>query len=58
VVFSKKVKIRTVRYDEAADTVSISFAKPYKGQVKVSLDGTIEATDRASSRAAFSKAAR
>jgi hypothetical protein len=54
VVFSKKIKIRSVLYDEAADTVSITLAKPYKGQVKVSLAGIIEATDGASSDIAFS----
>ena len=58
VVFSKKVRIRTVHYDEAADTVWISLAKPYKGQVKASLDGMIVAADGASSDSAFSEIVR
>ncbi len=58
VVFSKKVKIKTVLYAEATDTVSISLAKPYKGEVKVSLDGMIDATDGASSESAFTEVVR
>jgi hypothetical protein len=54
VVFSKKLKIQTVLYDEADDTVSISLAKPYRGQVKVSLDGIIDATDGVARVTAFS----
>jgi hypothetical protein len=54
VVFSKRLKIRTIRYDRAGHTVSISLANPYRGQVELSLDGMIEATDGASSLSAFS----
>ena len=49
------MKIWTIHSDEAADTVSISLAKPYKGQLKVPLEGIIEATDLASSDSKFSE---
>ena len=52
-VFSKRLKIRTIRYDPTGHTVSMSLAKPYRGQVKLSLDGMIEGTRRPSSVSEF-----
>jgi Calx-beta domain len=57
-VYSKKVKLGTVSYDEGADTVSISLAKPYKGQVRVSVDGILEALDGVAGSSAFSDVVR
>ena len=45
IVYSKKIKVGTVSYNAAAHIVSISLAKPYKGPIRVSLDGMIEAMD-------------
>jgi hypothetical protein len=54
VVFSKEVKVGHVVYDEAANTVSISLARPYGGQIRMSLDGFVEALDGVASDSAFS----
>jgi hypothetical protein len=57
-VYSKKVKLGTVSYDEGAHTVSVSLAKPYKGQVRVSVDGILEALDGVTGASAFSEVVR
>jgi hypothetical protein len=55
IVFSKKIKVGAVSYDDATDSVRVTLAKPYKGQVQISVDGTIEASNGKSSDAAFSE---
>jgi Astacin (Peptidase family M12A) len=56
-VYSKRLKLRTVSYNASAHTVAISLAKPFKGRVRVSVEGIIEALDGAESTSAFSEIA-
>ncbi len=45
-VFNRPLKIKTVSYLGSSSSVSISLAKPFKGQMEVVVDGAIEAPGR------------
>ncbi len=54
VVYSRRVRIKGLRYDAGTHTVTINLQKPYKGAVQVSVQGEIEGTDGASANVTFS----
>ena len=43
-VYTEAVKIKSVVYSTAADSVTINPAKPHKGAAEVAIDGLIEAS--------------
>ena len=47
-VYTQAVKIKSVVYNTAADSVTINLAKPHKGAAEVAIHGVIEALDGAS----------
>ena len=47
-VYTQAVKIKSVVYNAATDSVTINLAKPHKGAAEVAIDGVIEALDGAS----------
>ena len=53
-LFTKRVPIKQVTYNVAADTVTISLGKPHKGRAQFSFDGVITAANGKSSEGAFS----
>jgi hypothetical protein len=53
-VYTKPLKIRSVRYDSAENSATINLAKPHKGAVEVTVDGAIEALDGTASTIDFS----
>jgi hypothetical protein len=57
-VFSKKIKIGSVLYDDARGLVRIKLAKPYQGQVHFSVDGTVQGLDGESIEIGFSQVVR
>jgi hypothetical protein len=52
-VFSKALAIRGVTPSSSADTVTINLAKPFKGMVEVTVQGTITAANGSSSSVDF-----
>jgi hypothetical protein len=52
-LYSKRVPIKQVTYNFAAETVTIALSKPFKGKAQFSFDGVIMAAGR-SSNGAFS----
>jgi Astacin (Peptidase family M12A) len=57
-VYSRKIKIGSVGYNGAADTVLIKLAAPFQGLILVSVSGLVEAVDGASSDSSFSAVVR
>jgi hypothetical protein len=53
-VYSNPLKIQSVSYSGASDSVTVRLAKPYKGTVEVAVDGAIEAMDGTTSLVDFS----
>ena len=53
-LYRKRVPIKQVTYNVAADTVTVALGKPYKGKAQFSFDGVIMAANGKSSNGAFS----
>jgi hypothetical protein len=52
-VYTKKVGIKRVSYNDSTHMVTLTLAKPYKGVVKVTVRGGLKAANGASSRGDF-----
>jgi Astacin (Peptidase family M12A) len=57
-VYSKKIKVGNVHYDDSNCTLTIRLATPCRGQVLVSLQGTARAADGVSTSIEFSAVVR
>ena len=53
-MFTKAIKLKSVSYDSAINSVTINLKKPYKGTVEVVVDGAIEALGGATTTVDFS----
>jgi len=55
-VYTKVLKLKGVVYNNGSNTVTVTLAKPYKGQAEVVVQGTIVAGNAAAGSVDFTKA--